>query len=151
MQSHKQKSRENVLSISNDSQQGGIAGVFNRSAATYDQIGPQIYGYFGQRLVEIADVSPRSRVLDVATGRGAILLPLASEVGPYGKVIGIALDNFVGLKVTECEPGIKGDTATGATKPATLETGTIVQVPLFVNQDESIKIDTRTGDYSERA
>lgn len=74
-----------------DPQQSGVAGIFNRAAATYDQIGPQVYGYFGQRLVEIADVSPRSRVLDVATGRGAILFPLASQVGPYGKVIGIDL------------------------------------------------------------
>ncbi len=73
------------------SQQSGIAGVFNRAAATYDQIGPKIFDHFGQRLVEIADVSPGSRVLDVATGRGAILFPAASRVGLHGKVIGIDL------------------------------------------------------------
>ena len=52
--------------------------------------------------------------------------------------------------VTYTEPGLKGDTATNATKPATMETGAIVQVPLFINQDEKIKIDTRTNSYVER-
>ena len=64
--------------------------------------------------------------------------------------IGVDLPNFVLLEVTHTEPGIKGDTATGATKPATLETGYQVQVPLFVNQGDKLKIDTRTGDYVER-
>ncbi|MBF0621129.1 MAG: elongation factor P [Magnetococcales bacterium] len=58
---------------------------------------------------------------------------------------------FVVLKITVCEPGVKGDTVSGATKPATLETGAIVKVPLFVNEGELIKVDTRTGTYSERA
>lgn len=58
--------------------------------------------------------------------------------------------NFVELEVTKTEPGIKGDTATGATKPATVETGATVQVPLFVNIGDKIKIDTRTGDYLSR-
>jgi len=68
-----------------------------------------------------------------------------------GKAIGCQLPNFVVLKITECEPGIKGDTATGATKPATLESGATVYVPLFVNEGESIKVDTRNGQYVERA
>ncbi len=67
-----------------------------------------------------------------------------------GKVITVGLPNFVVLKIVECEPGIKGDTAQGATKPATLESGTIVYVPLFINDGENIKIDTRTGSYVER-
>ena len=58
---------------------------------------------------------------------------------------------FVELEVTETEPGFKGDTATGATKPATVETGAQVKVPLFINQGEIIRIDTRTGEYMERA
>tara|TARA_Y100001968_G_scaffold15821_1_gene12632 strand:+ start:288 stop:845 length:558 start_codon:yes stop_codon:yes gene_type:complete len=66
------------------------------------------------------------------------------------EVIGVDLPNFVTLAVTHTEPGIKGDTATGAVKPATLETGYIVQVPLFINQGDTLKIDTRTGDYVER-
>ena len=66
------------------------------------------------------------------------------------EVIGVDLPNFVILTVTHTEPGVKGDTATGAVKPATLETGYVVQVPLFVNQNDIIKIDTRTGTYVER-
>jgi elongation factor P len=68
-----------------------------------------------------------------------------------GSPLAVEIPNHVVLKITECEPGVKGDTATGATKPATLETGAIVNVPLFVNEGESIKIDTRTGLYVERA
>jgi elongation factor P len=64
--------------------------------------------------------------------------------------IGITLPNFVDLRITEAEPWAKGDTAAGSTKPATLETGHIVQVPPFVNQGEKIRIDTRTGQYVER-
>ena len=60
------------------------------------------------------------------------------------------LPPFVELRITYTEPGIKGDTATNATKPATLNTGATIQVPLFINQDEKIKVDTRTGTYSER-
>jgi len=67
-----------------------------------------------------------------------------------GKPIGVELPIFVGLKVTSTEPGVKGDTAGGATKPATLETGMTVQVPLFINEGEVLKIDTRTGKYMER-
>ena len=64
--------------------------------------------------------------------------------------VGVSLPNFVVLKITNCEPGVRGDTAQGATKPAELESGATVQVPLFVNEGESIKIDTRTGSYVER-
>jgi len=65
-------------------------------------------------------------------------------------IIGIELPNFVELKVVDTEPGIKGDTATGATKSATLETGATVQVPLFINTGDVLRIDTRTGEYMER-
>lgn len=58
--------------------------------------------------------------------------------------------NFVELIVTQTEPGIKGNTATGATKPATLETGATVNVPLFINEGDKLKIDTRTGEYLSR-
>jgi len=68
-----------------------------------------------------------------------------------GKVFGIEPPLFVVLEVTETEPGVKGNTATGATKPAIVETGAKVMVPLFVEQNEKIKIDTRTGEYLERA
>jgi elongation factor P len=68
-----------------------------------------------------------------------------------GDVVGVDLPASVELKVTETEPGIQGDRVSGARKPATLETGLIVQVPLFVNPGESIKVDTRTGEYLTRA
>ncbi|GAE87640.1 elongation factor P [Acetivibrio straminisolvens] len=67
-----------------------------------------------------------------------------------GNVFGIEPPNFVELEVTETEPGFKGDTATGATKPATVETGASIKVPLFVNIGDIIRIDTRTGEYMER-
>ena len=66
-------------------------------------------------------------------------------------VINVRLPTFVDLEVVETLPGFKGDTAQGGTKPATLETGLIVQVPLFVNAGDKLKIDTRSGQYSERA
>lgn len=68
-----------------------------------------------------------------------------------GAPIGIELPTTVNLRVVQTEPGFRGDTATGATKPATLETGITVQVPLFIEQDEIIKVDTRTGEYLSRA
>jgi elongation factor P len=64
--------------------------------------------------------------------------------------IGVDIQNFVELKVTETEPGFKGDTATGGTKPATLETGATIQVPLFIEIGEVLQIDTRTGQYLRR-
>ena len=68
-----------------------------------------------------------------------------------GNVFGVEPPNFVELEVTETDPGFKGDTATNATKPATLETGAEIKVPLFINQGDMIRIDTRTGEYMERA
>jgi elongation factor P len=67
-----------------------------------------------------------------------------------GRVIGIELPDPVDLELTETEPGLRGDTVSGATKPATLETGHVVQVPLFVEQGEVIKVNTKTGDYLGR-
>jgi elongation factor P len=68
-----------------------------------------------------------------------------------GKSIGIDLPNFVELTVVETAPGIKGDTASGGTKPATLETGYVVQVPFFINEGDVLQIDTRSGHYIKRA
>jgi len=67
-----------------------------------------------------------------------------------GQVFAIEPPLFVELEITETEPGFKGDTATGATKPATVETGALVYVPLFVEQGSRIQIDTRTGEYMKR-
>lgn len=67
-----------------------------------------------------------------------------------GSVFGVEPPNFVELEITHTEPGFKGDTATGATKPAEVETGATIQVPLFVNTGDKIRIDTRTDTYIER-
>ncbi|MBC7082199.1 MAG: elongation factor P [Firmicutes bacterium] len=67
-----------------------------------------------------------------------------------GSPIGVELPNFVELAVVDTDPGLRGDTATGGSKPATLETGAVVQVPLFVNIGDVIRVDTRTGQYLER-
>lgn len=66
------------------------------------------------------------------------------------KPFSVDAPNFVELKVTQTDPGFKGDTATGATKPATLETGFVIQVPLFVEEGNVIRVDTRSGEYMER-
>ena len=68
-----------------------------------------------------------------------------------GNVFGVEPPMFVELEVTDTEPGFKGDTATGASKPATLETGAQIKVPLFINIGDMLRIDTRTGEYLERA
>ena len=68
-----------------------------------------------------------------------------------GKVFGVEPPTFVELTVTKTDPGFAGNTATNATKPATLETGCEIRVPLFINEGEVIRIDTRTGEYMERA
>lgn len=67
------------------------------------------------------------------------------------EIIGIDLPHSVELKVASTEPGVRGDTASGATKAATLETGLVIQVPLFVDEGDVVKVDTRTGEYLERA
>ena len=67
-----------------------------------------------------------------------------------GEAFSVEPPLFVELKITECEPGIQGDSSKAGYKPATLETGLVIQVPLFVNNGETIRIDTRTGEYMER-
>tara|TARA_B100001971_G_C17791963_1_gene334975 strand:+ start:29 stop:382 length:354 start_codon:yes stop_codon:yes gene_type:complete len=76
---------------------------------------------------------------------------ISLEVSSYkGEVIACEIPITVELEVTDTEPGFKGDTSTGGTKPARLETGITTQVPLFINKQDVIKIDTRTGNYLER-
>ena len=91
---------------------------------------------------------------------GAELLPeafrfvkeeeLCKVMSYKGKVFGVEAPNFVDLIVTETEPGLAGNTATNTLKPATVETGAEIKVPLFINEGEKIRIDTRTGEYLER-
>ena len=74
------------------------------------------------------------------------------EVTLYnGTPLSVTPPNFVELEITETDPGLKGDTAQGGSKPATLSTGAVVRVPLFITQGEVIRVDTRTGEYVARA
>ncbi len=109
----------------------GTAYVFMDNS-TYDQIN-----------VETADLG--SAVKYLKEGDSAIL-PIYDD-----QVIGVDLPASVELTVTETEPGLQGDRVSGARKPATMETGLVVQVPLFVEVGERIKVDTRTGEYLTRA
>lgn len=88
-----------------------------------------------------------------AVGNGAsFLLPeMTADIAFWkGRAISVDIPAHVQLKITYCEQGVKGDTATNVTKPATLETGAQVAVPLFINAGDTVKIDTRTGEYLER-
>ncbi|MFC1988214.1 elongation factor P [Chloroflexota bacterium] len=77
---------------------------------------------------------------------------MSVQVSSYqGKLVGVELPITVDLEITETNPGFKGDTVTGGTKPATVETGITVQVPMFINTGDMIKVDTRDGSYIERA
>ena len=67
-----------------------------------------------------------------------------------GNPINIELPSFIEAQITQCEPGVKGDTASNVTKPATIETGAVVRVPLFIKEGERIRVDTRSGEYVER-
>jgi len=87
---------------------------------------------------EAAKWVKENEVIDVAWAEG---------IGP----ILVQAPMFVELKIIKADPGLRGDTATGGTKPATLETGAIINVPLFVNKGDTVKIDTRTGEYLGRA
>ena len=83
-------------------------------------------------------------------------LPYLKEGNPVrilryeDRVIGVSIPITVELAVSDTDPGLKGDTVSGSTKPATLETGATIQVPLFINQGDVLKVDTRTGNYIER-
>jgi elongation factor P len=87
-------------------------------------------------------------------GEAANWLKETMEVDVFiinGEPAGVDVPNFVELEVVRTDPGVRGDTASGGSKPATLETGAVVQVPLFIDQGEILRIDTRTGAYIERA
>ena len=92
-------------------------------------------------------------IADEALGDATKFLKENTEVEVLfwkGKPVNVDLPAFVELEIAQCDPGVKGDTASGATKPATLETGAVLQVPLFIKEGERVKVDTRTGEYSER-
>ncbi len=87
----------------------------------------------------------------VGDDRAYLLDNLDCDVLLYNeRAVGVSLPSHVVMEVVECEPGVKGDTATNVTKGATVQTGATIQVPLFIKQGEKIKVDTRTGAYVER-
>jgi elongation factor P len=98
--------------------------TFEQTALTADQLG------------DVTDYLTDGRTLDVLTYQD--------------QPIGAELPASVELAITETEPGFRGDTAAGGTKPATLETGKVIQVPLFVSEGDTVRVDTRTGQYLER-
>jgi len=98
---------------------------------------------YEQRPIAAADIGDGIKFLKEET--------ICKVVAYKGEVLGVELPITVELRISACEPGVRGDTTNNAGKLATLETGATVKVPLFVNQDEVIRIDTRTGEYLERA
>lgn len=88
---------------------------------------------------------------DLGDVQGFLKEELEVSVQLYnGKPMGVELPNFVELAIVKAEPGVRGDTATGATKPAEMETGAVINVPLFLEEGDVVKIDTRSGEYIER-
>jgi elongation factor P len=120
----------------------------DRSEATYLYSDGDLYHFMDARTYDQIPLD-RSQVDDV--------LPFLKEGNPVNllryqsEVIGVELPITLELEVSQTEPGVRGDTVSGVTKPATLETGVTVQVPLFVNQGDRVRVDTRTGAYLERA
>ncbi len=110
--------------------------------------GDEVYHFMNTQSFEQIEVDPKR------LGDARLFLRENEKVSVMffnGDVLRIELPPFIVLTITHCEPGLRGDTVSGATKPATLETGATVQVPLFVNQGDKVKVDTRTGEYVERA
>ena len=99
---------------------------------------------YNQYTLPLADLEDEARYLSENT-EGVLALIYNDAC------VGIQLPTTVELKITECDPRVKGNSATSHTKPATLETGAVVQVPEYMNQDEIIKVDTRTGEFISRA
>ena len=121
--------------------------IDKRDAQFLSQDGAE-YVFMDQTTFDQTTVSPKS------LGDAAGFLKAGNKVNLHSyndEIIGVELPASVELVVAETEPGLQGDRVSGARKPATLETGVVVQVPLFVNIDDVIKVDTRTGDYITRA
>ena len=105
------------------------------------------------QVIEFQHVKPGKGAAFVRTKFKNVITGAVVErsFNPTDKYPTAFIERKVELEITETEPGIKGDTATNATKPATLETGAEIRVPLFINEGDRVRIDTRTGEYMERA
>jgi len=115
--------------------------------ATYQYHDPDSYNFMDNENYEQYTLSAD----DVGESKNYLKENMIVTIELYeNKPISLLLPNFVELKITQSDPGVRGDTVSGAMKPATMETGLVVQIPLFVSQGEVIKIDTRSGAYVER-
>lgn len=118
-----------------------------RKDMQYSYSDGELYHFMDQETYEDVPVNAK----DVGDNFKFVKEEMMCKVLSYkGKVFGVEPPNFVELQVTQTDPGFAGNTATNATKPATLETGAEIRVPLFINEGELIRIDTRTGEYMER-
>ncbi len=118
-----------------------------RKDMQYSYSDGELYHFMDQETYEDVPVSAN----DLGDSFKFVKEEMMCKVLSYkGKVFGVEPPNFVELQVTQTDPGFAGNTATNATKPATLETGAEIRVPLFINEGEVIRIDTRTGEYMER-
>ncbi len=118
-----------------------------RKDMQYSYSDGELYHFMDQETYEDVPVSAN----DLGDSFKFVKEEMMCKVLSYkGKVFGVEPPNFVELQVTQTDPGFAGNTATNATKPATLETGAEIRVPLFINEGEIIRIDTRTGEYMER-
>lgn len=99
---------------------------------------------YNQYALGVQDISSETRFLTPELEGVQVMLY-------NGECIGLQLPTVVELKVTQCDPGVRGNSATSRTKPATLETGHVVQVPEYLSEGETVKVDTRSGDYLSRA
>ncbi len=116
---------------------------------------PMTYLYKDGDLLYFMDAETYEQIavpLDVVGGASGYIVPsgTVSVLSADGEVVSVEPPAHVDLEVAETDPGLKGDTATGGTKPATLETGVVVQVPLFVNVGDRVRVDTRTNQYLTR-
>lgn len=120
----------------------------DRKSMEYSYADGNIYYFMDQESYELVPID-KSVLSD---GFRFVKENMVCTVSSYkGNVFAVEAPNFVELEITETDPGFAGNTATNATKPATLETGAEIKVPLFIEPGERIKIDTRTGEYLERA
>lgn len=118
-----------------------------RKDMQYSYSDGELYHFMDQETYEDVPVAAK----DLSDNFKFVKEEMMCKVLSYkGKVFGVEPPNFVELTVTQTDPGFAGNTATNATKPATLETGAEIRVPLFINEGEVIRIDTRTGEYMER-
>ena len=124
------------------------AAMIEKKSAQYSYSAGDVYYFMDMETYETIPISAEQ----VGDSLKFVKENMMCKILQYkGNVFGIEPPTFVELEVTQTEPGVKGDTATGATKPATLETGAVIMVPLFINEHDMIRVDTRTGEYMERA